>query len=522
MTTPNSTIPTIPITSTITTSTTAATETYRCKYGEAPKLTHYNYSEWAPLMENFLHTENAWSIVIGDEERPPVNARIPYQDFLKRSAKATAMLVASCSRSTVPYVRTQRDPYTIWETLKTKCDTVASRAGRNTIVRNFYNCSPIPGEPISTFCTKLLEYQMLLAGTEQAISDEAFLAYFTGKLPDAYRTVVRSLVHQEGQYTVHRVIGAVIEEDRDLQNVSTSANTSITSGSALTATRGGHGRRRGRGYSGRGKGRGGYSGSWVNRESNDRIEKTGRRCFYCGRSGHIRSKCRIRENGEKARSEFGTQKDQFNPGDDSSSVNATTASAHALVSATASISRSDISTADPAWIVDSGASHHICGRHQNFYRLQHLEKPIEIYLGDNTVILAIGIGTIRIVLNNGKTLEIESLYAPKCQKPLLSVNQLARNYRISFWKDKCYIHFKPSSGYMLGYLRNGLYHLNGKEAPKAVALIITRSRSKTTNHGTTPNERSPLLNERGEKPKTRIRRSLVPAKEPPASMQLWH
>src|SRR5688572_1440318 len=98
-------------------------DVYRCKYGETQKLNHINYEQWSLDMRNFLHCENAMEIVTRDEEAPAQAARA--LEYRQRQAKARAMLLNSCSPSTLTYVRNLRNPPDIWNTLRECCNTVA-------------------------------------------------------------------------------------------------------------------------------------------------------------------------------------------------------------------------------------------------------------------------------------------------------------------------------------------------------------------------------------------------------------
>jgi hypothetical protein len=51
------------------------------------------------------------------------------------------------------------------------------------------------------------------------------------------------------------------------------------------------------------------------------------------------------------------------------------------------------------WIVDSGATCHMCGNSKLFANLQRLEQPIEVSLGDGHTLQATGRGNIPLKMN---------------------------------------------------------------------------------------------------------------------------
>ena len=64
------------------------------------------------------------------------------------------------------------------------------------------------------------------------------------------------------------------------------------------------------------------------------------------------------------------------------------------------VARSD-HTLSTKWIVDSGASSHICANRSWFTSYSLLNPPCPIYLGDKRVVYAIGQGQINIVIHQG-------------------------------------------------------------------------------------------------------------------------
>lgn len=116
------------------------------------------------------------------------------------------------------------------------------------------------------------------------------------------------------------------------------------------------------------------------------------------------------------------------------------------------------------WIIDSGASHHMCNCHSAFHSIEQLGKPIKVQMGDGSFLLAIGSGLITIQLGP-HCLKLTALYIPKLKYCLLSVSRLSSTYQVSFRDDICYLN--PRSGenripVVLGLLVDGLYELHAR------------------------------------------------------------
>ena len=57
--------------------------------------------------------------------------------------------------------------------------------------------------------------------------------------------------------------------------------------------------------------------------------------------------------------------------------------------------------ADTEWIIDSGATCHVCHDRSLFTELQNLKQPLDIILGDGHTLKATGCGTVILMLECG-------------------------------------------------------------------------------------------------------------------------
>ena len=84
-----------------------------------------------------------------------------------------------------------------------------------------------------------------------------------------------------------------------------------------------------------------------------------------------------------------------------------------------------------AWIVDSGATCHMCRDSKSFTTLHQLEDPIDVVLGDGRALTAVGRGEVVLdtLLPNGDTKSCtlhDVLYVPKLSYNLLSVANISK------------------------------------------------------------------------------------------------
>ena len=100
-----------------------------------------------------------------------------------------------------------------------------------------------------------------------------------------------------------------------------------------------------------------------------------------------------------------------------STASASVTRVQALVSGSTSSGRHE-------WVVNSGASNHICNTRSTFRNLYHLPSRISILLGNCSEVFGIGKGEISLEVGSGLVLVFTALYALAFTVSLLSITQL--------------------------------------------------------------------------------------------------
>ena len=79
------------------------------------------------------------------------------------------------------------------------------------------------------------------------------------------------------------------------------------------------------------------------------------------------------------------------------------------------------------WIVDSGATCHVCSDCNFFIELNNLKNPLDIILGDGHTLHATGCGTVILMLKSASLIRkcklYDFLYVPELVYNLLSVSK---------------------------------------------------------------------------------------------------
>jgi len=223
---------------------------YQSKYGEFSKLNHLNYSQWRKHMEVILPAEDAFELTVGNENASHDNQGAQ----LARKGKAIALIFGSCTTSAQQYLQGLTDPEEMWTLLGEKRNTVASRAGHMSTLRQFSRARPVSGKLIAEYISSLLYFRDILSGTEESITESAFISHVLMTLLASFDTFSDILL---GQRTVDELI-VKIKETEDTLNTrkadyrTTDMSRTLTSPKALAArTYTPRGRFRGRGQDGR-------------------------------------------------------------------------------------------------------------------------------------------------------------------------------------------------------------------------------------------------------------------------------
>uniref|UniRef100_A0A1X7UC74 Retrovirus-related Pol polyprotein from transposon TNT 1-94-like beta-barrel domain-containing protein n=1 Tax=Amphimedon queenslandica TaxID=400682 RepID=A0A1X7UC74_AMPQE len=157
-------------------------------------------------------------------------------------------------------------------------------------------------------------------------------------------------------------------------------------------------------------------------------KKKGPRCHFCKRFGHIQRNCFERQKGQN-QGKGKPQQTRVNAtdvkGESESEIGLIVK--HALSAGANREPRTN-------WIIDSGATSHICNDSSYFVKIKRLKKSIDVTLGDGHILKAEGRGTV-ILLNRamGQTRKCKLhnvLYVPKLTYNLLSISRAVERYLV--------------------------------------------------------------------------------------------
>ena len=182
-------------------------------------------------------------------------------------------------------------------------------------------------------------------------------------------------------------------------------------------------------------------------------------CNFCKKKGHFEAVCyqkhpeKVPKNGRN----WSSKKEEEN----------------SEILSTISIEKNDILVSKndfTEWILDSGASTHICCDKTLFSSLIPTDKTVK--WGNATSIIASYMGNIELIFNSTKQKAIleDCLYVPEIGLNLLSLGRLAqKGLNIQFYKQNCYIE-RPNKLIAKGYYRNNLSVFNTQIIQKTAEI----------------------------------------------------
>lgn len=113
------------------------------------------------------------------------------------------------------------------------------------------------------------------------------------------------------------------------------------------------------------------------------------------------------------------------------------------------------------WILDTGASYHICPRREWFSTYEQIDEG-NISMADSSACKVVGIGSIKIRTHDGKFCTLNDVrHAPRMMKNLISLGLLdSKGFR---YKGSCGVLnvYKGSNVVLKGVKRGTLYFLQG-------------------------------------------------------------
>ena len=386
-----------------------------------------NFPTWKVQCKMALMREALWSIVSGTETAP--TEREAEIKFVRRRDRALATIVLSLDPSLLYLLGTDpEDPAVVWKKLEDQFQK-KTWANKLALRRKLYTLRLKDGESVQGHIKAILEIFDSLAAVGDAVSEEDRVVHLLASLPESFSVLVTALEANAEVPRMETVTERLLHEEMKLkERRPAEQERHSTQEKAMTS----HSR------------------------------KKGPKCHHCGRFGHIKRNCwelKAKTDGDqkdgkgskhKAYKAQVKQREHSDESDESSVL---------VVSHALSVSSIE---AQDSWVIDSGATSHMCNDEKLFVELCSLDEPQEVTLGDGHTVEATGVGVVALEMTTTKRSNLQDvLYVPDLSFNLLSVSKAAKSGKtVEFSEAGCEIVDVNRKLIATGTRVGSLYYLN--------------------------------------------------------------
>ena len=402
--------------------------------------------------------------------------------------QAFTIITLNIKDSQIPHIQDATTAKEAWASFREVHQGIGTN-GRMVLMQRLWALKMREGQDMAEHLNQFRELANQLRGLStdgKGVDDGELLTILTLSLPESYEPLVMALQSRTDLITFDVMAGRLLQESarRHVGQVTHRAPASssiVGSNTAFTANRilssqGSTGRtgfiRNGRGRGGyRGRSRslqlgGGSSGSRPANPGSSGADRTrvghGTRCHYCGKEGHRKKECYKRKSDEGS----GTT---------------------GLSTEFTFLAQEPVERTPMGWVIDSGASQHLCGDRTQFTSYTNISIDQAITIADGTKIQAIGSGEVVLATEEGTMTLTGVWHVPKIRGTLMSVSRMVdAGYTIEFGPTSCTIG-KAGIRTKIGERSGRLYHLITELAKPQLGGTLYANIGLTSNesHATT-------------------------------------
>ena len=334
-----------------------------------------NYVTWRVQCKMALMKEGLWNIVCGTEVAPG-ERDAGYSKFVGRRDKALAIVVLSVDPTLLYLIGEPTDPKAVWVKLANQFQK-KTWANKLEMRRKLHSMRMKEDDSIQAHIRQMTEVFNELSAMDAAMSEEDRVICLLASLPESFGVLITALEASDEIPKMDVVTERLLHEERKRKG-----REDVEEKAMVMMPR--------------------------------KPKKKGA-CFRCGKYGHYKWQC-PELTGDQKEWKRGNHKAN-NAADDSSDSDALIVGHEALVAGMTS-----------GWIVDSGATCHMCNSRSMFVEYRGLEKFEKVTLGDGHSLDAVGRGTVGLVvkLPGEKTKRLKllnTLFVPGLSYNLLSVSK---------------------------------------------------------------------------------------------------
>lgn len=360
-----------------------------------------NWIVWKNQTRVVLKAMEVFKITDGTTKLPELPTQA--EAWHKKDTQAQAFLVTRMSPKILILISNCQTANDIWSKLHTVFEQKSDGAS-HLLHQKFFEIKFQEGEDVATFISRVESLTTAIKEIGEEVSEKMVVTKIITCLPECYR-------HFPSAWE------SVAEDQRTLNNLTARLLTEEQRCSAIN-------------------GQETERGAFV-------AKTASRKCFKCGKPGHYKKDCRSQPRRPSKTCNFCNK-----PGHEEErcwSKHGTRAAPkeNAFMMFPVSLI-SELGKPNNHWILDSGASHHMCNNRELFCGdFVNLSVPKGVIIGDGSTIQATGRGRVDLQAFNGHewipTTLNDVLYVPNLQINLFSLAiVMDKNFELKTGKKKCF------------------------------------------------------------------------------------
>lgn len=397
-----------------------------------------NFRRWQERISSTLDLHGVASALTNS--KPPSSSTQKEVDTWEHANKVCRhTIMTTLSNELFDVYCSYKEAKEIWDSMVLKY-TAENAGKKNFVIGNYYRWTMLEEKDIKD---QINEYHKLieeLKAENIPLPDEFIAGILIEKLPESWNNYKNQLKHKQKQLPLADLITHIIIEDTNRKESRAAKARALASQANLIQNNTNQKRR----YDNKPNRKSGHNkNNHVPRVTNPTFKNgNGGHCYVCGKIGHYAPQCRHRKKNENP------PEANLAEGDDD------------IIAAV--IAEANIVTDVNKWVVDSGATRHICATKDAFTSYNTVGDGEElVYLGDSRTAAVSGKGKVMLKLTSGKTLALSDvLHVPNIRTNLISVALLSKGgIKVSFESDKI-VMTKDNVFVGKGYCDKGLFVLN--------------------------------------------------------------
>ena len=362
-----------------------------------PRFDGY-YDHWVVLMENFLHSNEYWSIVengipsIAEGSTPTQAQRKEVEEVRLKDMKIKNYQFQSIDRIIMETILDKNTTKSIWDSMRQKyqSSTRVKRAQLQALRKEFKILQMKEGEKVDEYFARALTISNKMKTHEERMWQNVIVEKILRLMTLRFNYVVCSIEDSNNMdtMTIDELQSIILVHEQRMNCHSGNARDE----QALKVSYGERYEGRGKCQSfvrGRGRGRGRYFANKATME-----------CFKCHKLGHFQYECPSWEKSANY-AEFNEEEEMF----------------------LMSYVEVNNSKQEDVWFLDSGCSNHMCRNRQWFSNIDETFRH-SVKFDNNTRMGVMGKGNIRLEINGSTQVVTDVYYVPALKNNLLSIGQL--------------------------------------------------------------------------------------------------